>query len=140
MALDAMHQLYRFARRRNDVKPAAGGEAVRGQSHHAVGDGIAAMIVLEEPGFVAAVAQRGLTFREVHANSIVNAKAKPKISHGFARINTDSLIPVLIRVHLCVSVVELFCFASTCSRFATGSVSHAVRSTSRGVRSRIVIR
>ena len=60
VALDAMHQLDRFTLGRNQVKPAARGQAVGRQSEHAVGDGIAMVMVVKEPGFVAAVAQGSL--------------------------------------------------------------------------------
>jgi hypothetical protein len=110
VALDAMHQLDRLTVGRNQVKPATGGEAVGGQSQNAVGDGIAVMMVVKQPGFVMAVAQGSLNFGKVHAISIVNDRA------------------YLLR------------FPSTRSRVAAGNVSQAVRKTSRGVRSRIAIR
>ena len=66
MALDAVHQLYRFALGGNDVKPAAGDHHVGRQAEDAIGDGIAVMVIVEEPAFVVAVAQRSLNFGEIH--------------------------------------------------------------------------
>ena len=63
MALDAMHQLHRLAVGGDQVKPAAGGEAVGRQSQHAVGDGVAMMMVVKEPALVMAVAQGSLNIR-----------------------------------------------------------------------------
>src|SRR5437879_9995365 len=68
-----MYEFHRIALRRNQVKPAARNHQFRGQSQHAVGDGIAMMVVIEEPGVGVALAQRGLNGGEIHGQtSIVN--------------------------------------------------------------------
>ena len=67
MALDAVHQLYRFAVGGNDVKPAARDHHFLGQTEYVIGNGIAVMMIVEEPAIVVAVAQRSLNFGEIHA-------------------------------------------------------------------------
>ena len=66
MALDAVYQLHRLALRRDQIKPAAGDHHGRRQAEHAISDGIAVMVIVEKPAFVAAVAQRSLDFRKIH--------------------------------------------------------------------------
>src|SRR5215813_4670446 len=141
MALDAMHQLHRLAIRGNDIKPAPRRHAIGRQSEHAISNRVAMVVVVKQPGFMAAVAQSSLNFREVHASSIVNDRAKTKAAtdlHGLAPIYSIFVCDesVFIRVNPWLRLLLL----STRARSAAGNVSHAVRSTSRGVRSRIVMR
>ena len=67
MALDAVHQLHRFAVRRNHVEPAPRDHHLLRQAEYVVGDGIAMMMIVKEPAVVVAVAQRSLNFGEIHA-------------------------------------------------------------------------
>ena len=70
---DFVDQLYRFALRRNQVKPAARDHQPCWQTEHAIGDGIAMMVVVEQPRVDVAFAQRRLNGSEVHGQtSIVN--------------------------------------------------------------------
>ena len=64
--LDAMDQLARLAFCGDDVVPAAADEAVVGQAEDAGGNGVAVMMIVEEPGFDAGLAQSGLNRVEVH--------------------------------------------------------------------------
>ena len=66
MALDAVYQLHRLALSGNQVKPAARDHHARRKAEHAISDGIAMMMIVEEPAFVAAVAERSLNFRKIH--------------------------------------------------------------------------
>ena len=91
MALDAVHQLHRFALGRDDVEPAAGDHHLLRQAEHVIGDGIAVMVIVEEPAIVVAVAQRSLNFGKIHAWSIVNDKSRKQLNRGFTRMNTDQI-------------------------------------------------
>src|SRR5580658_402626 len=70
---DLVDEFYRFAFGGNQVKPAPGHHQARGQAEHAVGNGIAMMVVVEQPRVNIAFAQGRLDGGEVHGQtSIVN--------------------------------------------------------------------
>jgi hypothetical protein len=62
-----MHQFDGLALRGDDVKPAAGDHHAGRKAEHAVGNGITMMMIVEQPAFVAAVTERSLDFRKIHA-------------------------------------------------------------------------
>jgi hypothetical protein len=55
--LNAMHQLHGLAFTRDDVKPAAGHHQVFRQSQDLVGNGIAVMVIVKQPGIEIALMQ-----------------------------------------------------------------------------------
>ena len=72
MAFDTVHELDWITLRRDEVKPTAGDHHRFRQPKHAIGNGIAMVMIVEEPGFLAAVAQGSLNVGEIHAYLIVN--------------------------------------------------------------------
>jgi len=64
--LDAVHELTRLARRGNEVVPAARDVGLRVEAKDARGDGIAMVMVVEEPAVKGGVAQSGLDLVEIH--------------------------------------------------------------------------
>src|SRR5579872_2959764 len=72
-SINFVDQFDRVAFRRNQIEPAPGHHHACGQTQHAICDGIAVMVVVEEPSVDIALAKGGLNRREVHGqNSIVN--------------------------------------------------------------------
>ena len=72
---DLVDELHRFAFGGNQVKPAPRHHEASGQPEHAIGDGIAMMMVVEKPRVNVAFAQRRLDGGEVHGQtSIVNKR------------------------------------------------------------------
>src|SRR5271166_541036 len=70
-----MHELDRFAFGRDQIKPAPRHHQARGQAENVVGDGIAMMMVVEQPRVDVAFAQRRLDGGEVHGQTpIVNKR------------------------------------------------------------------
>ena len=68
-----VNQFHRLALRRNQIEPAPRDHQSRGQAEHAVGDGIAMMVIVEKPRVDVAFAQRRLDGGKVHGQtSIVN--------------------------------------------------------------------
>ena len=63
---DAMHQLARLACGGNEVVPAACDVQLSAQPEDAVGDGVAVVVIVEEPAVELGVAQSGLNGFEVH--------------------------------------------------------------------------
>jgi hypothetical protein len=64
--LDAVHQLARLARGGNEVVPAARDVGLRVEAKNARGDGIAMVVVVEEPAVEGGVAESGLDCVEIH--------------------------------------------------------------------------
>ena len=64
--LDAMHQLARLARGGHKVVPAPRDVRFRVEAQNAPGDGVAMMVVVEEPAVEAGLAQRRLNRVKVH--------------------------------------------------------------------------
>ena len=60
--LDAMHQLAWLALRRNEIEPAPAYQHIGAQSQYAIGNGVAMMVVVEQPGIKFLLTQRGLNF------------------------------------------------------------------------------
>ena len=65
--LDAVHQLARLAGGGNVVIPAAGDVRLGIEAKDALANGIAVMMVVEEPAVVSGVAQGGLNRVQVHS-------------------------------------------------------------------------
>ncbi len=65
-AFDAMHQLARFTIRTQKIIPAARGLQVVGKTQNAIGEGIAAMVVKEEPTVEVCLAERSLDQFKLH--------------------------------------------------------------------------
>ena len=63
--LDAVDELSGIALRGDEVEPAAGDEGVFVEAEDAVGDGVAVVMVVEEPAVKVGVAQRGLDRKSV---------------------------------------------------------------------------
>ncbi len=68
----AMIQLERLALRGNQVIPATRYVQIRRKTEYAVSDGIAAMVVIEEPRIDFALAQRGLNRRQIHSTIVLD--------------------------------------------------------------------
>jgi hypothetical protein len=64
--LDAVDELAGFADGGDEVEPAAGDEGIFVEAEDAVGDGVAVVVVVEEPAVEVVVAQGGLDVVEVH--------------------------------------------------------------------------
>ena len=71
-----VHQFYRLALGGNQVKPAPRHHQARRQAEHAVGDGIAMVMVVEQPRVNVAFAQRRLDGSEVHGQTSIVNKSK----------------------------------------------------------------
>src|SRR5581483_7900532 len=70
---DAVGQLGRLALRRHHVVPAPRHHGRGGKTEHAIGDGIAMVVVIKQPRVHVPLAQRSLNFREIHRQmTIVN--------------------------------------------------------------------
>ncbi len=67
VALDAVHQLHRVALRRNQVEPAPRDHHGLGKTQDVIGNGIAMMMIVEQPRLLPAIAQSSLNFGKVHA-------------------------------------------------------------------------
>ncbi len=67
---DAMDELAGFAGGGDEVVPAAGDVGVGVEAEDAVGDGVAVVMVVEEPAVEVGVAQSGLDGFEVHGDRI----------------------------------------------------------------------
>src|SRR5215469_13387565 len=109
-----MYQLSRFALRLDQIEPAARHHELLGQAQDAVGDRIAVMMVVKEPAVEVALAQGRLKGFEFHVDVIL-------INYASFREWAGEGPRILDRV-------------------LAGSVSEAVRNTSRGARSRIFMR
>src|ERR1043165_9625466 len=75
-SLDLMYQFERLALGWDQVKPAPRHHQVLGKSQHAVGDGIAVMMVTEQPRVNIAFAQRRLDGGQVHGQTSIANKGK----------------------------------------------------------------
>src|SRR2546427_4952898 len=72
-SLNLMHEFDRFPLGGYQVKPASRHHQALGYAEHAIGNGIAMMMVVEEPTVDVALVQRRLNGRQVHGQaSIVN--------------------------------------------------------------------
>ncbi len=135
-------QFDRLAFGGNQVEPAPGHHQARGQTEHAVGDGIAMVVVVEKPRVNVAFAQRRLDGSEVHGQTPIVNKSKDlgeSAGRSYEESCGDSRPRLSVRAAMLVSdhskKKPRILFLAT-----AGSVSHAVRSTSRGARPRIFIR
>jgi len=68
--LDAVHKLARFAGSGNEVVPAASDVRFRIEAENALADGIAVMVVIEEPAVEVRIAQSGLNCFQVHGEIV----------------------------------------------------------------------
>ncbi len=73
---DLVNQFYRFAAGRNQVEPAPRDHLTRGQAQHAVGNGIAMMMIVKEPGVDVALAERGLYGGKIHGQTTILNKGR----------------------------------------------------------------
>ena len=90
--LDAVHQLARLARGGNEVVPAARDEGFRVEREDVRGDGIAVMVVVEEPAVERGVAEGGLDWVEIHTG-IGYARLRSNTSPGITQIVLRDLYP-----------------------------------------------
>ncbi len=70
-SLDFVDQLLRFAFGWNEIKPAAGDHELLRQSQHPVGDGIAMVMIAEEPGVEVAFAKGSLDGGKFHKSNLM---------------------------------------------------------------------
>src|ERR1700687_3627313 len=83
--LNLVHEFYRLAFRWNQIKPAPRHHQARRQTQHAVSDGIAMMVVVEEPRVNVAFAQRRLDRSQVHRETSIVNKRKDLGESGSGR-------------------------------------------------------
>ena len=74
--LNLVHQFDRFAFGRNQIKPAPRHHQAGRHSKHAIGNGIAMVMVAEQPGVNVAFAQRRLDGSKVHGQTSIVNKSK----------------------------------------------------------------
>src|SRR5579864_3632195 len=98
--LDLVNQLGRFALCRNQIKPTTGDHQRIRQAEHTVGNRVAAMMIVKQPGVNVALAQGRLNRREVHGQTIIVNKGwvlgEPPIAssvNGNALPATSAAVP-----------------------------------------------
>src|SRR5215472_1032772 len=98
-----MNELLRLAFCRYQIKPAPRCHQMLGQSQHAVGDWIAVVMIVEQPGVDVALAQRRLNGSQIHIDyctrlsSIRFLSASGKVSQAVRSTNRRARARILSR-------------------------------------------
>ena len=69
--LNLVDQFYGLAAGRDQIEPAPRDHQTRGQSQHAVSNGIAMMVIVKKPGVDVPLAERGLYGGKIHGQTTI---------------------------------------------------------------------
>ena len=81
-------QFHRIAAGWNQVEPAPGDHLTCGQSQHPVSDGVAMMVIVEQPGVNVSLAQRGLYGGKIHGQITILNNQSHLSESGFTTEDT----------------------------------------------------
>lgn len=91
LGFNLVSQSARLAVGGDEIEPAARDHGAGGEFEHAVGDGIAIMMVEEEPAVQGLLAQRGLNFREPHTVPLLHVTLVLKLARpATSRVSTTA--------------------------------------------------